>query len=187
MTYFSHSSWGYNLQWTYSSSRENIWLHFQIYKWLPCIISTLFIHCYKKLSCVTSVTTFWYRGPGDWEMTYWFYAKNSFKFLRPFCVKKGILCHYSLTSAHYLLSFQVLCSFKVSAGSGAIWIARHAKKNQRTIANKWPIEYTFRKKKWQNSSAACGCLSKEYTLRAEEERQTFDNSKENDRQGLEKL
>ena len=76
---------------------------------------------------------------GDWEMTYWFYAKNSFKFLRTFCVKKGILCHYSLTSAHYLLSFQVLCSFKVSAGSGAIWIARHAKKNQRTIAHKWPI------------------------------------------------
>ena len=63
-------------------------------------------------------------------MTYWFYAKNSFKFLRPFCVKKGISCHYSLTSAHYLLSFQVLCSFKVSAGSGAIWIAWHAK-------NKW--------------------------------------------------
>lgn len=59
-------------------------------------------------------------------------------------MKKGISCHYSLTSAHYLLSFQVLCSFKVSAGSGAIWIAWHAKKNRRTIANKWwPIEYTF--------------------------------------------
>lgn len=182
MTYFSHSSWGYNLQWTYSSSRENIWLHFQIYKW---------VHC---LYIVTKNCLAWLARPrfdtearGDWEMTYWFYAKNSFKFLRPFCVKKGILCHYSLTSAHYLLSFQVLCSFKVSAGSGAIWIARHAKKNQRTIANKWPIEYTFRKKKWQNSSAACGCLNKEYTLRAEEERQTFDNSKENDRQRLEKL
>lgn len=50
-----------------------------------------------------------------------------------------------------------------------------------------PSERTFRKKKWQNSSAAYGCLNKEYTLRAEEERQTFDKSKEKDRQGLEKL
>ena len=187
MTYFSHSSWGYNLQCTYSSSRENIWLHFQIYKWLSCIISTLFIDCYKNCLAWLAWPCFDTEARGNSEMAYWFYAKNSFKFLRPFWVKKGISCHYSLTSAHYLLSFQVLCSFKVSAGSGAIWIAWHAKKNQRTIANKWPIEYIFCKKKWQNSSAACGCLNKEYTLRAEEECQTFDKSKENDRQGLEKL
>lgn len=76
-------------------------------------------------------------------MTYWFYAKNSFKFLRPFCVKKGILCHYSLTTAHYLLSFQVLCSFKVSAGSGAIWIARHAKKIKEQLQTNDPSNIHF--------------------------------------------
>ena len=49
------------------------------------------------------------------------------------------------------------------------------------------IIYIFCKKKWQNSTAACGCWNKEYTLKAEEERQTFDKNKKNDHQGLEKL
>lgn len=78
----------------------------------------------------------------------------------------------------------------MSAGSGAIWIAWHAKKkpknNCKQMTHRIYILH-FSKKKWKNSTAACGFLNKEYTLRAEEERQTFDKSKENDRQGLEKL